>query len=227
MPLSEQFTVHDFGEFKDRSTLLEHAVRIDSRWWAKELSASGFSEVAKAFTNDRLSRQDLFDKVPGTDDIYVNIEFAAKVLAWGSGMKNRNNRRRIRSLADPLNQKLLIEAIAASKRGDKKAFELFQANGRNTIPYLGPAFFTKIMYFAGGGAKEHPLLIVDQRVLRTLRNRGITRDEISLVANYGPRTYQNSCDALRQIAQVAQRILNVEFSGDMAELWAFQHGQAR
>lgn len=165
--------------------------------------------------------------MPGTDDIYVNIEFAAKVLAWGSGMKNRNNRRRIRSLADPLNQKLLIEAIAASKRGDKKAFELFQANGRNTIPYLGPAFFTKIMYFAGGGAKDHPLLIVDQRVLRTLRNRGITRDEISLVANYGPRTYQNSCDALRQIAQVAQRILNVEFSGDMAELWAFQHGQAR
>jgi hypothetical protein len=39
---------------------------------------------------------------------------------------------------------------------------------RTAIPELGPAFFTKYLYFAGGGAASHPCCILDENVALAL-----------------------------------------------------------
>ncbi|MDR7170513.1 hypothetical protein J2W56_004264 [Nocardia kruczakiae] len=42
----------------------------------------------------------------------------------------------------------------------------------NAIEFLGPAFFTKYLYFAGGGDPDHPCCILDTRVATTLHRAG-------------------------------------------------------
>lgn len=46
-----------------------------------------------------------------------------------------------------------------------------QSRSRSTVAWLGPAFFSKYLFFAGGGAAGHPSLILDARVASALRYR--------------------------------------------------------
>lgn len=50
------------------------------------------------------------------------------------------------------------------------AYELMRPHHRTEIRSLGPSFFTKFLYFAGGGAPDHPCLILDGVVATTLHD---------------------------------------------------------
>jgi len=71
----------------------------------------------------------------------------------GSGNKRRNNKARIAAIAaDPEAASALLQQAAARSRTDPQAaFDRLYPNNRTAVSDLGPAFFTKYLYFAGGG----------------------------------------------------------------------------
>lgn len=92
-------------------------------------------------------------------------------LAWGSGDKLRNNRARIASIAADRDgaAAVLQQAAALSRTEPESAYHLLYPRNRTKIRNLGPAFFTKHLYFAGGGDPSHPCCILDENVALALR----------------------------------------------------------
>jgi hypothetical protein len=72
------------------------------------------------------------------------------------------------------------------------------------LKYLGPAFFTKYLYFAGGGAATRPCVILDRVVAANLRARGW--DGLRS-ASWSAVTYVQYCELLACLAREASNRL--------------------
>jgi hypothetical protein len=96
-------------------------------------------------------------------------------LVWGSGLRSiRNEERRMDAIAaEPARAAdLLRQAAALAPSSPEKSYELLHPAGKGAITQLGPAFGSKFLYFAGGGAPGHPCLILDKRVATALTRAG-------------------------------------------------------
>ncbi len=110
--------------------------------------------------------------------------------------------RRLNSIrADVLRaEKLLTRAKDMAGHDPAGAYAVLRPGRRNEIPALGPSFFTKFLYFAGGGNPDHPCLILDRVVATALHDKcGWT----SLPRTWGwsADTYQRYCDLLARWAR--------------------------
>lgn len=116
------------------------------------------------------------------------------VLAWGSGSKLRLNRRRLDGISkDPA---AALRHAARLSRTDPEAAYQHLAHGADThLPYLGPAFFTKYLYFAGAGTCDRPSVILDSRVAHALSSR-CGWASLSSGGNWPALTYQGYCALL-------------------------------
>lgn len=142
-------------------------------------------------------------------------------LAWGTGLRHRNNKQRIKTvLADDGGASVLQLAAAASRHDAAEAFTILRAGHRNRFGWLGPNFFTKYLYFAGGGRPDHPCLIVDQFVRTTLlRETGDQR--FRHISQYSVARYTETLEQLNSYAQTASNVLGRDVAGDEVERWAF------
>lgn len=214
--------VDELGQLDRQSDLVRQTIGISQQWWSAHLAEAGFTSIASKFTTASICRQDLFSSAPrDLSNRELVLEFAFRVIAWGSGTSPRNNIRRLGSLRNLQAQEQLLRGLELASVGDFESFHMFQSKGRNNIPFLGPAFFSKIMYFAGSGQSQHPLLIIDQRVLNTLKDTSYA-GSLKKVANFGPNTYFNACNALLDIAQTAQAEGVTHCTPDLVEFWAFK-----
>lgn len=153
----------------------QHTVPVAAHWWDVEVAAARLPGVPVVGSGAGvLSRGDLFKDAAtldaGSDEEL--LRFLWRVLAWGSGMKLRLNRRRIHAVAADPTAALaaLRRALEAAPHDPAEAYEALRPRGRNAVPYLGPAFATKVLYFAGRGAVDHPCAILDARVAAALRS---------------------------------------------------------
>lgn len=152
--------------------VLHHRVDVDRQWWLQRLTDEGFAEELFEAPEGCLSREALFRlgrSAGHSPEDARRLLWAS--LSWGTGMRQRNNRSRIRAIAGDSDGfgKLLAEAALLSRGGaPAEAYRLLRPF-RNSVPYLGPPFFTKYLYFAGTRQLEHGCLILDSRVARTLR----------------------------------------------------------
>lgn len=146
-------------------------------------------------------------------------------LAWGTGNSHRNTPSRIASVgADEMRAaRLLRDAARLASKDPEAAFLKLQPN-RPALKSWGPNFFTKFLYFAGGGAIDHPSLIVDARVIATLSEtteRSLFR---SRYTNYSVGTYLAACETMRtwadQLSSSERRV-----GADEVERWAFDAGK--
>jgi hypothetical protein len=80
-------------------------------------------------------------------------------LAWGTGNSHRNTPGRIASVAANEEQAALLlrDAARLAVTDPEGAFLKLQPN-RPALKSWGPNFFTKYLYFAGGGLLDHPSL---------------------------------------------------------------------
>ena len=151
--------------------IFEQRIRINRAAMNQCLSEFGFSQSIDA---DSLSRRDIFalaEPARKTSEGALNLLW--HTLAWGTGRSNRNNRSRIRAVASSTDiPELLGEAAELSISDPIAAYELLRHRRRNRVKYLGPAFFTKFLYFAGGGEETHQPLILDARVAKSLGKAG-------------------------------------------------------
>jgi hypothetical protein len=104
------------------------------------------------------------------------------------------------------NVKALRDAAECARQGDVRgAYESLIRRG--TVPYLGPAFFTKFLYFASN--QDDPrCLILDARVARSLYRMGWsmapTYPSRSFSFNWYTDTYVSYCELLTRWADAAK-----------------------
>ncbi|WP_415837805.1 hypothetical protein, partial [Smaragdicoccus niigatensis] len=150
-----------------------HAVTVNEDWWRIALAESGFGN---GVLTPVIRRRDLFAMA---DEALTSPHGALMLLwntlAWGTGTGARNNSRRIRAIAADREgcSAALMRAAQLARIDPSAAYEALRpSRNRNLIAYLGPAFFTKYLYVAGGGNADHRCVILDMRVASALRPAG-------------------------------------------------------
>lgn len=164
-----------FGADLTYDDLLKHNEECDLSTWRKYWPDS--LEMPKVLSDDELTlsinRNQLFnfgESLSSKDDI---LEFYTKVCAWGAGSSAQQVWRCIRPLREPAAiTKLEAVLLNQDLTNPVEFYQIFNNVEQSRIKYLGPAFFTKLMYFrlrnnavADGG--QIPL-ILDKRIADAL-----------------------------------------------------------
>lgn len=205
-----------------------HAVPVNPAWWQAALAHYGLPGGPVVPDSDReqtLSRGSVFSLGGAVSEATSDedtLRFLWHVLAWGSRV--RNNRRRLLSVAElmPEAADVLRQACVAARDNPVAGYEVLRPKGRNAIPWLGPAFLTKVLYFAGGGAPDHRALILDDRVAGALIDHGWW--SLRTGGNWPTATYERYCDLVTTWAAEASNAVGREVGGDEIELWLFRQG---
>lgn len=162
---------------------------LGTAWWSDALTKSGLIGYSVNLTpqpegEPRLTRGDLFQRAAlfaqRPDDEHACLGLLWHVLSWGSGLARRNNRRRIEAFTnqDERTERvaLLCAAASSARNGERRtAYGSLIRRGGGVIPGLGPAFFTKFLYFSSMATSHEaaqPCLILDARVATSLHTAG-------------------------------------------------------
>lgn len=146
-----------------------HGFPVARQWWTIELAKHGLDDTV---LGDSISRGNIFNLAePARDNPAAALTLLWNALAWGSAHSQRNNKARIASIAaDPDSAAALLQEAARLSRTDPRAaYDLLRPSNKTAIGHLGPAFFTKYLYFAGGGSADHRCSILDRNVAASLK----------------------------------------------------------
>ncbi len=211
---------------KSRSNyILDHGFTpqdVEPGWWTRQGAEIGFPSTVDGVA--KLTRRDLFEMADGVSTGGGNelLPFVWHVLAWGSGDSRRNNLRRIQSCRTEA--ELLRRAFDAARKGDRRgAYGLLIRPGGAVIPWFGPAFFSKFLYFASGEASP-ACLILDARVARAMYptwKMAPTYPTRTFSYNWYTDTYVAYCELLTRWAQEA----GGSATADMFERALFEFGK--
>lgn len=152
----------ELGASRERDVLM-HRVAVRPQWWQKALGEVGLAHEApdKAV----LSWADLFTLA----DAATESAEAARRLLWACLSWGYRSTTPTQPSAHRLHYSGSAQrgCSAAADRADsapRRAGRLQAPPARQiSDPYLGPPFFTKFLYAAGGGRPDHPCLILDAR----------------------------------------------------------------
>jgi hypothetical protein len=187
-------------------------VPVARDWWQARLDGTPFAGELFDSLDGRLTRTELFglgERAGESPENARRLLWAA--LAWGTGRRHRNNGARITAMesgGDELSE-VLRRAAETGRTDPSAAYGLFRPD-RNAVSYLGPPFFTKFLYFAGGGSAAHPCLILDSLVAKTLRQEsGWT--ELTGWYRWSAGQYVDYCELLTRWA----RELSEDGSGEV------------
>ncbi|WP_125079501.1 8-oxoguanine DNA glycosylase OGG fold protein [Mycobacterium sp. P7213] len=196
-----------------------HGFPITREWWTVELTKRGLDDT---ILSDRISRSDIFNiAAPALDDPAAALTLLWNALAWGSQDSQRNNKARIASVAADLDSAgaLLQQAARLSRTDPRAAYDLLRPNNKTAISGLGPAFFTKYLYFAGGGSADHRCCILDRNVAASL-NRTCGWASLPIEGAWLASAYERYALLLDRWAD--QHHLTRH---DVVERWLFENGK--
>ena len=187
---------------------IDESVRVSS-WWADR----GIAIVPAELNRDRLFELAQRCRESANSDW---VSFLWHVLAWGVMGDYRNSPTIVASAAgDEQRHRLndiLRAASEASYRGDIRA--AYTAI-RGKVPRLGPAFFSKFLYFtADRDLSGRRAMILDSRVnaaIFTLTGRDYSEEK--------PAIYENFCAAVHEWSQ------KFDTPADVIEFRLYQFGQ--
>lgn len=205
------------------------SVEVVPDWWNAALLRRGLpGEVTGAPAGGgraRISRGRIFDlasQASSADD-WLNVLWSA--LAWGAGTSARNMDRRLDAIAHLRRDAIrgLVESAELSREEPKAAYEALRPAG-NLIRWLGPAFFSKFLYFAGAGRPDHPCLILDARVAKALHLAGWS--SLHPGGAWPAGTYERYCELLSRWANDSdvRGTAGRPVAADELELWLFTNG---
>jgi hypothetical protein len=145
----------------------------DDRWWPGALNSLPTDPKRSAY--ERISRRDVFNLAADpTPEGRVGLLLAAYI--WGTGDSGFLVGRRARVFTKTpiavVGERLVAAAAVMEQDGPVAAYDRLLARQPLHIKYLGPAFFTKFLYFAAGQSSSicpQPL-ILDRIVARALTN---------------------------------------------------------
>lgn len=223
--------------------VLDHgfdARSVGPDWWNDHLRAQQLNHTVRLFPSllgERLTRANLFElgrtatRRDSTDDQVLVLLW--HVLAWGTGPGQRGNIRRMQSFAHAddrvRNTELLREAARLARSGHPAAaYRTLIRRGGGQIPGLGPAFFTKYLYFASEGTEGTRALILDARVAGALARAGWSSLPRQAGGGYSynwyTATYASYCDRLHTWAADESEKRDTDIYPDEIERALFEGG---
>lgn len=152
-----------------RPTRVEsHSVTLGDGWLR---SGSPLGSFANSFSEDgRIARGDLFDLA---DDCATNGGWTRLLIAsyaWGTGRTGYGPFRCNGILQKPHIEESLREGVRlANSEGPMNAYHYLNNRTEGHVLGLGPAFFTKFLYFAGRNSPRPHALILDQVLAGAIR----------------------------------------------------------
>lgn len=157
-----------------------------SEWWKRYFS----DELAHFWppTLDQLeiddngyrwiSRDDVF-RIAADESEHRELHTAVAAYVWGLGKNAYSIGRMVRAFtanAETVEDNLRKAAALQASEGTVAAYEALRQGGALNTKHMGPAYFTKFLFFVGGrnpaGDGLRPL-VLDSRVATALRARGI------------------------------------------------------
>ncbi|MEV1023019.1 hypothetical protein [Streptomyces sp. NPDC050264] len=141
----------------------------NSDWWPPELD-----DCPTVAGRTRVDRSTVFAVARHSDTVEGRRHLLTAALIWGTGTKAQSVARRARIFQDSSLQDIdaRLETVLGVLR-EKGAVEAYYAfNNDHRIKFLGPAFFTKVLYFTGHEQPTGPWrpLILDSVVARAIRS---------------------------------------------------------
>ncbi|MFF0086036.1 hypothetical protein ACFYR1_41045 [Streptomyces canus] len=172
----------DDVDVPDRDTVLSQAIPFDRGRWISLLPDStwwpaALDDCPHSGRWPRVDRRAVFAIAHQTDTVEGRRHLFVASLVWGTGTKAQsvNRRARIFQHSSPADiDARLCEALdVLRERGAVDAYRAF--NNDHRIPHLGPAFFSKVLYFAGHdtAVSHHRPVILDSVVSRALKAEGV------------------------------------------------------
>jgi len=166
------------ADLPDRETVLGQAIPFDRTRWVPVLPDSTWwptllDECPQVGRWPRVDRRTVFGIAGQADTAEGRRHLLVAALVWGTGTKAQSVSRRARifeeSLPAEIDARLGAALDVLRERGGVEAYRAF--NNDQKIRHLGPAFFTKVLYFAGhdSAAAPHGPVILDSVVSRALR----------------------------------------------------------
>jgi hypothetical protein len=144
----------------------------DERMWPVELDRASEPGQDRVWI-DRKILFEIAERVAGElADPWAATQLHAAITFWGA-RAGRSTTRAVRPLAQDQAATRLSEAIKVVRgEGPASTYKALSWRQRLWISGLGPSYFTKLMYFAGYGAKPHMSqpLIMDDYVIAALNN---------------------------------------------------------
>lgn len=167
----------DDADVPSRDDMLGQAIPFDRdrwlrllpepAWWPAELDS-----CPRIAARHRVDRSTVFRISRRSDTTEGRRHLLTAALVWGSGTKAQSVARRVRIFEESSSRDIdaRLEATLAVLREEGATAAYFAFNNDHRIKYLGPAFFTKVLYFAGYDQPVGPWrpLILDSVVARAL-----------------------------------------------------------
>lgn len=226
------------GPYPNTAEVLAQAFDTKPWWWTSVIQTTIFDDLP--FSSERgapwkrIGRRDLFAIAANSTASSVDLLIAC--YAWGMGSSVGNLRRYRRPLRENPTQAISDRLSAArtlqAKLGPEAAYRSLAPSGDNRLVQLGPSFFTKLLYAAGGMAStaKYNALILDRFVafgLNDLASRGIDtgqRRELSTSGGWSGSVYETwlrfaHTEASR--SEASGRVVRA----DAVELAIFRHGR--
>lgn len=197
------------------NAVMKHGVDVDAARWRAELAKRDLPALTGMLGSlDRVSlaRRDVFeigDRERTPENAFQLFYYS---LSWGLGLKAPRLHHRLDNFASHREEasELLVTAWNSVRDGDsaKAAFSVLTSDdGAGRIPWFGPAFSTKFLYFAQGAAAEPRLLSLDRDVAANLA-RDAWPDATTDV--WVPELYAQYCALLTDWADEASRDSSVD-----------------
>ncbi|WP_350224933.1 hypothetical protein [Arthrobacter sp. efr-133-TYG-104] len=185
-----------FANLPGAAAVMSHAVSVDSERWQCALAARHLQPAeGKLGSGERhisVTRKEVFDLGDQERTAENAFQLLYYSLAWGLGTRAPRLHQRLDSLVaqEEKGGQLLLEAWTLVRDGapTREAYGTLTSNrGAGRIPWLGPAFSTKFLYFAQGSAARPRHVILDQVVAKNLRPDAWPQ---APTAGWWPETYE-------------------------------------
>lgn len=197
-----------FARLPGSSAVLSHAVSVDSDRWTRALAARGLPPAQGKLAgagHTSVTRKEVFD----LGDLSPTVENAFQLfyysLAWGLGTRAPRLHQRLDGLAahqENAGQRLVAAwTLVQDGAPPRDAYRTLTTDrGAGRVPWFGPAFSTKFLYFAQGSAAHPRHIILDQVVSKNLRQDAWPQ---APTAGWWPETYERYCGLLGRWADQA------------------------
>jgi hypothetical protein len=169
----------------------------------------------------RITREDVFRLSADVETPAQAVQCYVAACVWGSGTAGLGVARRARPLRshDDAGERLLKAIRTLREVGAVAAYQRLQKGGDTHLRGLGPAFFTKVLYFAGWDVAVGPRpLVLDRFVVRALNEQA----ELSWRTNWTWTADQYG----RYLDTVAGWASSWGTTADVVERELFDHGKA-
>lgn len=202
-----------FAKLPGVEVVMNHAVSVDGERWRRALTDRGLPSVGGKFADGgrtTVTRKEVFDLGEQPPTVEQAFQLLYYSLAWGLGTKAPRLHQRLDGLAAYRDKagELLTSAWTLVREGApaKDVYSTLTTNrGEARIPWFGPAFSTKFLYFAQGSTIEPRYLILD-RVVSTNLHRDVWPQ--GATAGWWPETYERYCNLLGGWAEQATERLD-------------------